>query len=210
MIGVAHDPPVVTLRDGAVALFGYGSLMLRESMERSLGRAYDGPFLDCALDGWRRTWDLAMPNTTIAAEDDEGGFVPARIAYLDIRPEPGTLLVGVLFVVTPDELTAFDRREWIYRRVDVTRDLRGVRLAGGSAFAYVGLPEHAWRGAPTTRELAIRGSYVALVDEAVRRRGPAFREAYERSTDAPPPRLVVRDLAATLPHTTPSFVKTQE
>jgi len=199
----------ITLRDGEVAIFGYGSLLLRESMERSLGHAYHGPFVDCALDGWRRTWDVAMPNTTIMAEEQGTRFTPARILYLNVRPEAGTHLVGVLFVVTPAELAAFDGREWIYRREVVTEQLRDVRVEGGPAVTYVGLPEYRWRGGGTSREYAVRASYVALVEMAVSRRDAAFQAAYARSSDAPPTAHIVQDLAATLPHTTPSFVRTQ-
>ena len=46
--------PLIRLRNGERAIFGYGSLCLRESMERTLGHRCEGPFVSCSLEGWRR------------------------------------------------------------------------------------------------------------------------------------------------------------
>lgn len=195
--------PLVQLRQGEVALFGYGSLMLRESMERSLGRSYDGPFVDCAVDGWRRTWDIAMPNRTILAEEDGEQFAPARIVYLNVRRDDRVRTNGVLFVVSDDELTAFDRREWIYARIPVTRNLRDVDVRGGEAYLYTGLPDYEWHGGGTPRDVAVRASYVGVIEAALSRRPASFRAEYDASTDPVPLERVVREVESTLPATTP-------
>lgn len=194
---------LVQLRAGEVALFGYGSLMLRESMERSLGRSYDGPFVDCAVDGWRRTWDIAMPNRTILAEEDGERFAPERIVYLNVRRDERAQTNGVLFVVSDDELAAFDRREWIYARIPVTQHLREVELRGGEAYLYTGLPDYEWHGGGTPREVAVRASYVGIIETALSRRSSSFRAQYDASTDPVPFERVVREVESTLPPTTP-------
>jgi cation transport regulator ChaC len=197
------DEITVRLEPGEVALFGYGSLLMRESMERSLGRTYEKAFVDCELDGWRRTWDIAMPNRTIVAEHEGQRFTPAKILYLNVRREAATRLNGVLFVVSHAELAAFDKREWIYTRQNVTRDLRGVALESGTAYTYVGMPNYHWDGTGSVRDVAVRRSYLALIDEALRRRPPEFAAAYRASTQKVPAHLIVDDLQATLPSTTP-------
>jgi len=196
------DENTVRLEPGEVALFGYGSLLLRESLERSLGQPYEKPFADCELVGWRRAWDIAMPNRTIVAEHEGQRFTPARILYLNVRREPGVRLNGVLFVVSHAELAIFDKREWIYTRQNVTRELRGVVLESGTAYMYVGTPNYHWDGTGSARDVAVRRSYLALIDEALRRRPPEFAAAYEASTQTVPAHLIVDDVQATLPWTT--------
>jgi hypothetical protein len=194
--------PTIRLGSGEHAVFGYGSLMLRESMERSLGHAYDGPFIDCAVRGWRRTWDVAMPNETIAATDGGDTFIPRRILYLNVHPDPATTVNGSLFVVNEAELASFDRREWIYARVAITAALVGVHVEGGEAYLYAGLPEHEWPGGGTNRDYAIRETYLELVEAALARRSEEFRERYDASTDEVPAQLVVADVVSTVPYTT--------
>jgi len=196
------DEFTIRLEPGEVALFGYGSLLMRESIERSLGHAYDRPFVDCEVVGWRRIWDIAMPNRAIVAEREGQRFTPARILYLNVRREPGTRLNGVLFVVSHAELAVFDKREWIYTRQNVTRELRGVALESGTVYMYVGMPNYHWDGTGSFRDVAVRRSYLVLLDEALRRRPPEFAAAYEASTQTVPAHLIVDDVQAALPWTT--------
>jgi len=185
--------PSMRLGEGESAIFGYGSLCSLASLERTLGHAYEGPFVECAIDGWRRCWDVAMPNGTFFFDTAEGSVFPGRILYLNIRHDPGSLLNGVLFVAGPGEIDALDRREWIYDRVDVARALRGVVLEPGRAFTYVAKPEHVVHGIDGPREAAVRATYLEILEDALRRRGEDFRRHYERSTDPVPAHLVVRD-----------------
>lgn len=196
------DDITVRLEPGEVAIFGYGSLLMRENVERSLGRAYEKAFVDCELVGWRRTWDIVMPNRTVVAEREGQRFTPAKILYLNVRRQPATRLNGVLFVISHAELAVFDKREWIYMRQNVTRELRGVRLESGTAYMYVGMSNYHWDGTGSVREVAVRRSYLALMDEALRRRSPEFAAAYEASTQTVPAHLIVDDVQATLPWTT--------
>src|SRR5690348_14194361 len=106
--------PTITLRSNETALFGYGSLISIASLERTLGRSYDGPYLPCVLQGWRRSWNVSMPNqNTFYAETPQGRMWPEQIIYLNIREAGGGQVNGMLFVVDHNELEAFDRREWI-------------------------------------------------------------------------------------------------
>lgn len=184
--------PLIRLRDGESAIFGYGSLCLRTSMERTLGHRYEGPFVPCSLAGHRRSWDVAMPNETVYADTESGPLVPKSILYLNVRPDPEAVN-GVLFVVSAEELEAFDGREWIYNRVRVTGDLRDVTVERGDAWVYIAKPQHILRGAMDPAEAAVCWTYLETIEAALRHWGEEFRRAWDHSSDPVPKHLVIRD-----------------
>lgn len=167
-----------------VTLFGYGSLLSRRSLERTLGRPYNGPLVTHTIPGWRRTWDAAMDNENFFfAEQDGEKFYPDRILYLNVTPDPHVLLNGVLISIEESDLARFDKREWIYDRIEATP---GVHL-------YVCKPEHCARNISNPRDAAIRRTYIRTVEDGISERDPSFRPVYERSTDPPPPELLIQD-----------------
>ena len=173
-------------------MFGYGSLLSIRSMERTLGRPYDGPFIPCAVDGWRRTWDAAMPNRTHYAEIDGSRMYPEAVLYLNVRREAGTMLNGTLFLVDETALAGFDKRESIYDRVDITPLLSGV-VAGGPAYMYACRPEYRVTNVKSPRQAAVRATYVQIVEEGLAALGDDFRLAYDRSSDPVPKHLIIQD-----------------
>jgi cation transport regulator ChaC len=182
------------LREGECAVFGYGSLLSRASLESTLRGRYGRPLFECELAGWSRTWDIAMPNAAFYAESPSGRLVPASILYLNIsRTGAQDAVNGVLFALSRDQLEAMDRREWIYDRFDVTGALRGVRVTGGLAFAYVAKPEYVLRDVERPEQAAVRASYLAIIDTGLAELGAACRAAYERSTEPVPAHLVIQD-----------------
>lgn len=193
-IATHNLPSAIKLQPGEHAIFGYGSLLSIASLERTLARRYDGPFVICDCIGWRRTWDVSMPNSTYSYFDESRSWVvPERILYLNIRPEQGRRMNGVLFIVNEEELKAFDDREWIYHRIEVTEHLRGIAVMGGSAWAYVGKPEHQIREPRDTRHVAVRQTYLDILQKGIKDLGPEFAAGYSSSTDTLPRRLIVQD-----------------
>jgi hypothetical protein len=180
------------LQPGQSALLGYGSLLSIRSLERTLGRTYDGPFLPVELPGWRRTWDAAMPNTKFYGEMDGRPMYPETILYLNVAKDNDSVLNGVLFLVNDVELASFDERESIYDRVDITDQLL-LRISGGRAFVYVCRSEHTLRGVSSPDKGAVRATYIDIVETGLRELGEAFRAGYERSSDAIPTNLVIAD-----------------
>jgi hypothetical protein len=185
--------PVVRSQDGQTALFGYGSLCSIASLERTLGRKYDGPFVNCQVEGWRRSWDVGMPNRAFFFDSPAGRVYPEHILYLNVRRDPASLLNGTLFLVDSEELKRFDGREWIYDRHTITDQLRGVKVEGGDAYLYVAKPEYIIKEAESPHHAAIRNSYIKILEEACRDLGEEFRAAYQRSTDVPSPQLIFED-----------------
>jgi pimeloyl-ACP methyl ester carboxylesterase/cation transport regulator ChaC len=187
-------PRTIQLQPDEHAVFAYGSLLSIASLERTLGRSYRGPFVVCAIEGWRRRWNVAMPNETFAYRDTNGWITPQQIFYLNVEPRPGERVTGILFVVNADDLKRFDRREWIYDRVDVTTMLRGVTIEGGAAWVYCGKPEYVSEF-PATRQLgAIRRTYLDILADGHQALGLDFIRAYENSTDPVPQSLIIDDV----------------
>jgi hypothetical protein len=186
------EQPVIRLLPGQAALVGYGSLLSLPSLERTLGRTYTGPFLPCIVRGWRRTWDAAMPNRTFHEERPGGPMTPETILYLNVRRDPLTDLPAILFVVGPQELEAYDRRESIYDRVDVTGEVN-VKTEGGRAYIYVCRPEYCLSGVDSAEKGAVRAEYLRIVENGLAELGEDFRQRYMASTDAVPEHLVIDD-----------------
>jgi len=185
---------VIRLGDGEFAVFGYGSLFSIESLERTLGRRYTGPFVVCRLEGWRRGWDAVVPNRQdLFLERPAGRVYPRNILYLNVRRAPDSRLNGVLFVLNAQELEAFDRREWVYDREDITEELSGAVVAGSRAFVYVAKPEYCLKEAGSVEEAAVRATYLGILEAGFRDLGQGFRAEYDATTDPVPQNLLIAD-----------------
>jgi cation transport regulator ChaC len=183
----------VRLSPGQTALFGYGSLLSIRSLEVTLKRKYEGPYITCGLRGWRRTWDIAMPNRTFYSETESGRMYPQSIVYLNVRRDPATLLNGVIFVVDSAELANFDERESVYERVEITSELENVRVEGGPGYIYVGQPRYRIENVPRTEIAAIRATYLQILEDGFAAHRPEFRAVYDQSSDPVPRHLVIDD-----------------
>lgn len=181
------------LKNDEIALFGYGSLLSISSLERTLGRRYTGPLFVCWLEGWRRGWDVAMPNRTFYADLPSGKVYPEHILYLNVRRSPESRVNGVLFVVNREELDAYDTREWIYNRIDVTSELSGIRIISGQAHVYVAKQEYLTANMPSLQYTAIRATYLEMLEVGLKDRGEDFRAKFDDSTDPAPRHLIFHD-----------------
>jgi cation transport regulator ChaC len=185
---------VIGLQSGQIALFGYGSLLLRSSMERTLGHPYSYSCVACALAGWRRSFDVIIPNRKGFYEPlEEGEFIPQNIIYLNVRPSDQDIVNGLLYILEPEQIEAFDQREWVYDRHLITPALRGVTLGDGEAYVYVAKPEWHLNPEDTRERAALRSSYLKLVEDGLEELGQEFRTQYEKSTDPAPTHLVFVD-----------------
>jgi hypothetical protein len=185
--------PTLKIGAGQCGIFGYGSLLSRESMELTLGHSYPGISPSCRFVNWRRSWDVVMPNTTFYEPGDTNDFVPENIIYLNVRQCPACSVNGLLYVVNEDELAAFDRREWIYDRTNVTATIRDVTVQGGEVYAYVAKKEWVISPGQSRRWAALRQSYLDIISNGLLNLGREFAEQYEASTDPIPWDLVFRD-----------------
>jgi hypothetical protein len=120
-------------------------------------------------------------------------FYPENIVYLNIRQAPGERVIGILFIINKDELPAYDAREWIYNRHDVSNMLSDIAVMGGPVFAYVGKPQYEVKGPRTPREAAVRATYLETIESGLQALGPVFRRGYEEASDPVPEHLVIKD-----------------
>ena len=194
---------ILHLGSGEAGIFGYGSLLSRASLERTLKQEYKGPFLSTSVPDWRRTWDVRQPNRAYYAETDEGRMYPENILYLNVTAHPGALLNGVVVVVTVQQLTDLDHREWMYDRVVVTERLHDVRVVGGDVYLYVSKPEFVVRNIESPRIAAVRATYLEILETGLAELGSSFRATYDGSTDAVPAHLVIQDLLDDVKGNTP-------
>ncbi len=183
----------INLGAGETAVVGYGLLLSRDTIDKTLGRIYEGPFASCHIDGWRRSWDVSMPNAAFYYEEEGARVYPEQILYLNVRRDPDTLMNCTVFVLREDELAVMHGREWIYNGLVATADLRGVRLEGGDALMYVGKAEHRVRSATSPHDVAVRKSYLRMLDRVLDSVDPAIRAEYRQTTDPMPEHLVIDD-----------------
>ena len=164
-------------------VFGYGSLLRRP--------AAAGLPVPCRLRDHRRGWGVAMDNTrTIPGYkyyvDMESGERPeVCVAFLDIRPEPGSTVNGAVFPVTAEVLASLDRRERNYDRREVTSQLDAD--VGGRVWAYVGSAPGR-RRYETGRQAGIAvvsGPYLESVLDDFRSFGDDMAAEFEATTDRP-------------------------
>ncbi|MBO9666497.1 MAG: gamma-glutamylcyclotransferase [Bdellovibrio sp.] len=167
-----------------VALIGYGSLMSRESMSRSLGHPYEGPVLAVSIAGYQRKFDVAMPNQAFYEERNGEKYFPEKIAYLNLSEvkTPGAAVNAMVFVINKSELESFDRREWIYHRHDMASHLQNLNIKGGQAIAYIGNPEYLVKEGDTS--VAIRKTYLDIIEQALSQQSENFAKKYRESTSS--------------------------
>jgi pimeloyl-ACP methyl ester carboxylesterase len=188
------QPRTIALKAGEHAIFGYGSLLSITSLERTLGRSYAGPFQTCQLRGWRRRWNVAMPNKAFVYRDGGAWVTPDKIFYLNVERDEASSVNGILFVVSTEELKQFDEREWIYDRVDVSERLADVRVEGGAAWVYGGKPEFTGAHPAGPGQGAIRRTYLNILRDGHRDLGSTFAATYAATTEPVPPNLVFYDV----------------
>ena len=184
---------VIRLGAGETAVVGYGLLLSRATVDTTLGHRYEGPYVACHVAGWRRSWDVSMPNAAYYYGEEAGRVYPRRILYLNVRRDPHALMNGVVFVLAGDDLAAMNSREWIYDGVVVTSDLRDVQIEGGDALMYAGKPEHSLASAARPSEVGLRRSYLDLLAGVLDAAAPVVRSDYRATTDPVPEHLVIDD-----------------
>lgn len=177
---------VIKLKSDETALIAYGSLMDKDSLEMTLGHAYHGHFIDVELSGWKRSWNVGMPNEAFYIDTPSGKIIPKNIAYLNIVPDGKTDMNAVLFVIKTSDLNHFNRREWIYDPVDLTPFIKGAKVEGGKVLGYIGKTKYLVSSTQHFPEVAIRRTYLDKVEKAIKQKGQAHFTSYQKTTSKIP------------------------
>jgi cation transport regulator ChaC len=160
-------------------VFGYGSLAGRTGVPAE-------------LTGHVRRFGVAMDNRVeipgykVYVDPQTGERPRAHVAFLDIVPEPGGTVNGLLFEVSEDELERLDRRERNYRRVEVAGAIDAD--VSGAVWAYCGSLDGRTRFDDGLRsgDLVVTRAYLETVESGFAALGDGQLAAYRASTAAPP------------------------
>ncbi|MDJ0536965.1 MAG: gamma-glutamylcyclotransferase family protein [Xenococcaceae cyanobacterium MO_207.B15] len=174
-------------------VFGYGSLMNVENLQKYLGRDLTpvSDFIFCGLRDFHRCWNIAMDNRMDLPDykyyiDAKTGNRPEGfVTFLNIRPYKTKTITGILFRVSHEELDNLDRRERNYQRIDVTHQINTpIR---GKAWVYQGLDqaEQRYQKGLEQNNAMIAQDYFDSVHNAYFLLGKKAFSHYAETTDKP-------------------------
>ena len=178
---------------GSNFVFGYGSLMNVENLQKYLGHDLtpDSDFIFCGLRDFHRCWNIAMdnridlPNYKYYIEQKTGNRPEGFVTFLNIRPVQGKTIIGILFRVSDRELRNLDQRERNYQRIDVTKAI-DIPIQE-KAWVYIGLDEAEKRYQESLKQdnAMISQDYFDLVHNAYLSLGKEVFSNYVATTDKP-------------------------
>lgn len=187
--------------DGKVALIGYGSLMSKVSMERTLGHVYNDRFLAVHIIGFERIWNFALPNDGgngpnlaslfyyVMAGDT---IFPKSTVSLNIQENRSRLMNACLFIVDTLELKMFDAREIGYTRIKLNNRIKEFEMVNGDVYAYQALPAFTIKVTDNPRDNVISKGYIKVVEEdGLLSWGQQFRDEYYESTIPYSPKILM-------------------
>lgn len=167
-----------------IGVFGYGSLVLPESVAMTLGRVPAAA--PAALREWRRRFSIARNNFTCEKTFEcEDGRRPQWILGLNVErgEDPAGPVNGVVVELTEAELDRLDVREMRYDRVDVTGLVDGEALPA-RIVTYMAKPDHFSPRPPP--HAVILANYARTVEAAFEALGPGELNRYLTTTGAYP------------------------
>jgi cation transport regulator ChaC len=177
----------------STGVFGYGSLVLPESIEMTIRRPVGTPPL-ARLHGWRRRFSQARDNLTCEKTFQcDGGHRPEWVLGLNLErgEDDGGPLNGVVIELADDELDRLDIREIRYDRVEVTDLVVGENLPD-RIITCTAKSDHF---APEPHDDAvILATYAHTIEQAFAALGPGELDHYLRTTGPYP----VERVSATL------------
>ncbi len=187
----AKRKSTLEIPEGFAGLVAYGSLISRASMEQSLRHKYEGPIHEVHLTGYERAWTCVRPwNKPPAGAKKSDAYIlrgTERVpilgaAELNLYPQKKGRINGVLYLLTDEELRWIDKREYGYRRVDVTDKIEEFLFRGGKVYVYEGLAERGGGSSSEKGTYILIKEFVDLVTGACDSRGKDFRTEFDRTT----------------------------
>lgn len=190
----AKRKSTIEIPEGSAGIVAYGSLMSLPSMEQTLGHKYQGPIKQIHLTGYEREWICVRPfNDPRANSADikkiEAFFLRGNervpfngTAELNIHPNKKGRINAILYVVSNVDMIGFDKREWGYRRVDVTDKIEEFKFRGGKVYVYEGVPRRSDGPSAEKGTYLLIKEFADLVTGACDAIGKDFRDEFDKST----------------------------
>lgn len=163
-------------------------------MEQTLGHKYQGPINQIHLTGYERVWTCLRPfNDPLAKPADikriDAFFLRGNervpitgAAELNIYPKKKGRINAILYLISNAEMISLDKREWGYRRVDVTDKIEEFQFRGGKVYVYEGLPERKDGSSTEKGTYILIKEFVDLVTGACDAIGKKFRDEFDKCT----------------------------
>jgi hypothetical protein len=157
-----------------LAVFGYGSLVSRESIAETLGHQAPPP-IPARLAGWRRRWSIYRVNSAHEKVFERADGEPfEHIVGLNIERSPDARESewpnGALVELSEGELARLDRREVRYDRVEVTEGVVADAAEFDRVYAFTAKEGHFTDETPAAS--IIIASYVEACEAAFNELGP--------------------------------------
>ena len=172
-------PPEVDALTGTVLVVGYGTLLSRASVARTVGpEVAERTFTPVVVPGFKRLFNLRPqhyePSFRLSRD-------PVEVAAANVQRSPGSAFNGLAFGVSRDELSALDERERYYGRIQVTIQSFSDMRPLGSAFVYSAESGSPW---VFSEDLQLRPRWedVLLARSGAYRVGDAFGEMFDQTT----------------------------
>lgn len=159
-----------------IAVFGYGSLVNKTSLEKTLGKKCN--VQTAVLKGWKRDWSAILKNTPGKPHYRlASGDVPPKVAVLNIKPSEDSLVNGILVNCSEQDLDRLISREVHYDLVDVTKQVE--TNDHDKVYSFTAKPRFTDTGNENT---IIPISYKNLVEDGFRDLGPKELDQYQKTT----------------------------
>lgn len=176
---------VITIDDDKIGMIGYGSLMSKSSMEKTLNRSYQDSIYIVHLQNYQRTWNHfrsmdGLPNDLFYIDNNDTIPFKNELA-LNITKSENKKMNCVLYLITPEELNEFDKREFGYKRIDVTDEIEEYEFSGTKVYAYQAEDDHTYKYQKDDNTF-LPDFYVNMVINACDSIGKEFRQEFEAST----------------------------
>ena len=162
-------------RSSRLFAFGYGSLMIPESIHNTLNRPDENyPTFHAKLNGYLRQWDIKVP----VHLKNSGKQVNAL--FLNIVKHANSTTNGVLLEIKPEELALLRAREINYDCLEVTHRIESDCLQPGDAVVtFIGQEEHRLQSGETA---VVMSRYLAIMDTLDNHYNPIFINEYKETT----------------------------
>jgi hypothetical protein len=175
----------IEIPEGMAGIVAYGSLMSLPSMEQTLKHKYQGPIHQIHLTGYEREWICVRPfNKKIEAFFLRGNeHVPFDgTAELNISTKKKGRINAILYLISNADMIGLDKREWGYRRVDVTDKIEEFKFRGGKVYVYEGVPGRVEGSSSEKATYILIKEFADLVTGACDAIGTDFRDEFDTST----------------------------
>ncbi|MCJ7485414.1 MAG: hypothetical protein MUQ25_04515 [Candidatus Aminicenantes bacterium] len=190
----AKRKSTIEIPEGLAGIVAYGSLMSLPSMEQTLEHKYKGPIHQIHLTGYEREWICVRPFNDPRAKTAEINKIEAfflrgneRVPFngtaeLNIHPKKKGGINAILYLISNADMIGLDKREWGYRRVDVTDKIEEFKFRGGKVYVYEGVPGRTDRSSSEKVTYILIKEFADMVTGACDAIGRDFRDEFDNST----------------------------